>query len=78
MDARNRWMNNIFIERQWKTVKYEDLYLKAYQSLRHAKKSLQVLLTDIIQNTRRPHQGLNDRTLDEVYYESLPDLKQAV
>jgi len=76
MDGRNRWMDNIFIERLWKTVKYEEVYLKAYASITHAKKEL-VKFFDRY-NTRRPHQGLNDRTPDEVYYCTLPKIRDAV
>ena len=40
MDGRNRWMDNIFIERFWKTLKYQEVYLKAYESISHARKEL--------------------------------------
>ena len=40
MDGRNRWMDNIFIERVWKTLKYQEVYLKAYESISHARKEL--------------------------------------
>lgn len=76
MDGRNRWMDNIFIERLWKTVKYEEVYLKAYESISLAKKELERFFDRY--NTRRPHQGLNDKTPDEVYYETLPEIEEVV
>ncbi|MEM4406596.1 MAG: integrase core domain-containing protein [Candidatus Methanomethylicaceae archaeon] len=65
MDGRNRWRDNIFIERLWKTVKYEGVYLKAYQSINRAKRELARFLAGY--DTRRPHQALNGRIPDEVY-----------
>ena len=69
-------MDNIFIERLWKTVKYEEVYLKAYESISHAKKELTRFFDRY--NTRRPHQGLSERTPDEVYWDKLPRIKDAV
>ncbi len=74
MDGRNRWMDNLFIERLWKTVKYEEVYLKAYQAIRHAKEELSRFLDGY--DTGRPHQGLNGRIPDEVYCEILPEVKE--
>jgi putative transposase len=76
MDGLGRWRDNIFIERLWKTVKYEEIYLKAYESISHAKKEL-IQFFDRY-NTRRPHQGLNDRTPDDVYWSTLPNVKDVV
>ncbi len=76
MDGRNRWRDNIFIERLWKTVKYEEIYIKAYESINQAKKELTVFFNKY--NTRRPHQGLGYKTPDEVYYETLTEIKDAV
>jgi putative transposase len=76
MDGQGRWMDNIFIERLWKTVKYEEVYLKAYESISHAKKELTKFFDRY--NTRRPHQGLAGRTPDEVYWDTLPRIKDAV
>jgi len=75
MDGNGRWRDNIFIERLWKTVKYEEIYLKAYESISHAKKELTKFFNRY--NTRRPHQGLNDRIPDGVYMSSLR-LKDAI
>jgi putative transposase len=76
MDGQGRWRDNIVIERLWKTVKYEEIYLKAYESISHAKKELTKFFDRY--NTRRPYQGLNDRTPDDVYWSTLPNVKDAV
>jgi hypothetical protein len=60
----------------YKTVKYEEVYLKAYESITHAKKELTKFFDRY--NARRPHQGLSDRTPDEVYWSTLPGAKDAV
>ena len=69
-------MDNIFIERLWKTVKYEDIYLKAYSSIADVRKWLKVYFERY--NSRRRHQGLGDRTPDEIYLTTLPEAKGAV
>lgn len=76
MVGQGRWRDNVFIERLWKTVKYEEVYLKAYESISHAKKELKKFFDRY--NTRRPHQGLDDRTPDEVYLSALPRQREAV
>ena len=60
MDGQGRWRDNIFIERLWKTVKYQEVYLKAYESISHARKELTKFFDRY--NARRPHQGLDGRT----------------
>ena len=76
MDGRGRWMDNVFIERLWKSVKYEDAYLKAYDSIATARKELANWFTRY--NMRRRHQGLDEKTPDEVYWSILPETKKAV
>jgi putative transposase len=76
MDGQGRWRDNIFIERLWKTVKYEEVYLKAYESIAHAKKELGKFFDRY--NMRRRHQSLDERTPDEVYWNTLPRAKEAV
>ena len=76
MVGQGRWRDNVFIERLWKTVKYEEVYLKVYESISHAKKELKKFFDRY--NTRRPHQGLGDRTPDEVYLSALPRQREAV
>ena len=76
MDGRGRWMDNVFIERLWKSVKYEDVYLKAYDSIATARKELANWFTRY--NMRRRHQGLDEKTPDEVYWSILPEIRKAV
>ncbi|MCX5816801.1 MAG: integrase core domain-containing protein [Proteobacteria bacterium] len=76
MDGQGRWRDNIFIERLWKTVKYEEMYIKAYESITDAKKELKKFFNQ--KNVWRRHQGLDDRTPDEVYWSTLPKMKDAV
>jgi putative transposase len=76
MDGQGRWRDNVFIERLWKTVKYQEVYLKAYESISHARKELTKFFDRY--NMRRPHQGLDDRTPDEVYWSTLPRVRDAV
>jgi len=76
MDGRGRWMDNVFIERLWKSVKYEDVYLKAYNSLVEVRKGLTAWFDRY--NTQRRHQGLDDRTPDEVYWSTLPGVRDAM
>ncbi len=70
MDGQGRWMDNVFIERLWKSVKYEDIYLKAYGSMKELKKGL----TDYFQfyNEKRWHNTFDRKTPAMVYFESLP------
>ena len=76
MDGRGRWMDNVFIERLWKSVKYEDVYLKAYDSIATARKELANWFTRY--NMRRHHQGLDEKTPDEVYRSILPEIRKVV
>ena len=69
MDGRGRWMDNVFIERLWRSVKYEEVYLKGYESIPEARKELAAYFD--FYNHRRRHQGLGDRTPDEVYWSTL-------
>ena len=75
MDGRGSWKDNRMIERLWKTVKYQEVYLKAYESITHARKELKNFFERY--NTRRPHQGLNDRTPDAVYWSTLSKERNA-
>src|SRR5579863_10585704 len=70
MDGKGCWRDNVFVERFWKTIKYEEVYLHAYESVSAAKAGLGRYIT--FYNTRRPHASLDRRTPDEVYFESLP------
>ena len=74
MDGKGSWRDNVFVERLWRTVKYEHVYLHAYDSTREAKTKLSQYFD--FYNQRRPHSRLDRQTPDQVYFESLP-LKQA-
>ncbi len=65
MDGRGRAYDNIFVERFWRTVKYEEIYLKAYQDGQEARQELDNYFR--FYNTERPHQGLENQTPEEVY-----------
>jgi putative transposase len=69
MDGRGRCFDNIFIERLWRTVKYEDIYLKDYQSLWELQCGLSEYFT--FYNTQRRHSALAKRTPAEVYFNEL-------
>ena len=66
MDGRGRARDNIFTERLWRTVKYEEVYLKAYDSVSEARASIARYLA--FYNERRPHSSLDGRTPDEAYF----------
>lgn len=70
MDGKGCWRDNVFVERLWKSVKYEEVYLKAYDSVSAAKASLGSYLA--FYNTRRPHQSLDGKTPDAIYFAGLP------
>jgi len=59
MDGRGRWMDNVFIERLWRSLKYEDVYLKGYADGREAKAGIASWI--VFYNTGRPHQALDGR-----------------
>ena len=74
MDGKGRWMDNVFIERLWRSVKYEDIYLKAYNSMTETKRGLADYFT--FYNETRWHQNFDTKTPAMVYFDSLPQ-KQA-
>lgn len=75
MDGKGCWRDNVFVERLWRTVKYEEVYLKAYDSVAQAKSSLKTYLD--FYNTQRPHQRLDGKTPEEVYFANRPQLPVA-
>jgi putative transposase len=75
MDGKGCWRDNVFVERLWKSVKYEEVYLRAYDSVSEAKASLARYFG--FYNTRRPHQALDGQTPDEIYFNNLPQVKIA-
>jgi putative transposase len=69
MDGQGRWIDNVFVERLWKSVKYEHVYLHAYESVAEAKQQLTSYFT--FYNTRRPHSSLGGMTPDTAYFGKL-------
>ena len=70
MDGKGAWRDNVFVERLWRSVKYEEVYLHAYDSVSDARASIGRYLD--LYNRRRPHSSLDDRTPDQAYYDPLP------
>lgn len=70
MDGRGCWRDNVFVERLWKSVKYEEVYLRAYETVAEAKARLGTYFA--FYNTRRPHQSLDGKTPDAIYFTTLP------
>jgi putative transposase len=68
MDGKGAWRDNVFVERLWRSVKYEEVYLRAYDSVSEARASLGRYLD--LYNRRRPHSSLDDQTPDQAYYGS--------
>jgi putative transposase len=70
MDGRGAWRDNLFAERLWRSVKYEEVYLRAYDSVGDARVSIGRYLD--FYNGKRPHSSLDSRTPDQAYFGSLP------
>jgi len=70
MDGKGRWRDNVFVERFWRTIKYEEVYLRAYETATVAKASLARYIA--FYNEQRPHSSLDGQTPDAVYFTSAP------
>ena len=70
MDGTGAWRDNVFVERLWRTIEYEEVYLKAYDSAPEARASIVRYLA--FYNSGRPHSSLDGRTPDEAYFASQP------
>ncbi len=68
MDGKGRYLDNIFVERLWRSVKYEEVYLKAYQNGTEARNGVSAYLD--LYNRERPHQALGYRTPGQVFEEA--------
>jgi putative transposase len=75
MDGKGCWRDNVFVERLWRSVKYEEVYLYAYDSVPEAKAGLARYFA--FYNTQRPHRSFNGITPDEAYFGSLPEIRTA-
>lgn len=75
MDGRGAWRDNVFVERLWRSVKYEEVYLRAYGSVGEARASIGRYLE--FYNRKRPHSSLDARTPDQAYFGHLPQIAAA-
>ena len=75
MDGKGSWRDNVFVERLWRSVKYEEVYLRAYDSVGEARASLGRYID--FYNRRRPHSSLDRRTPDQAYFAPLPQVAAA-
>jgi len=72
MDGKGAWRDNVFVERLWRTIKYEEVYLHAYDSVPEARAAIGRYLG--FYNSRRPHSSLDGKTPDQAYFnQQLPD-----
>jgi putative transposase len=77
MDGKGAWRDNVFVERLWRTIKYEEVYLRAYDSVSDARQSIGRYLD--LYNRRRPHSSLDGRTPDDAYFghDTMPPIRLA-
>ena len=75
MDGKGSWRDNVFVERLWKSVKYEEVYLHAYDSVGEVRQGLKRYFS--FYNQLRPHSSLDGRTPDMVYFAALPQPQAA-
>ena len=75
MDGTGCWRDNVFVERLWKSIKYEEVYLHAYETVSAAQQGLARYLT--FYNQTRPHRALDGHTPDGVYFDNLPARRTA-
>jgi putative transposase len=75
MDGKGSWRDNVFVERLWRSIKYEEVYLRAYDTVSEARASIGRYLS--FYNTRRPHSSLDRQTPDHAYFNRLPQIAAA-
>jgi putative transposase len=75
MDGKGAWRDNVFVERLWRSIKYEEVYLHAYDSVGQAKFGIARYIS--FYNSRRPHSSLDKQTPDDFYFATLPAINQA-
>ena len=75
MDGKGAWRDNVFVERLWRTIKYEEVYLRAYANVPEARASLARYIG--FYNSRRPHSSLDGKTPDQVYFKLLTPVATA-
>lgn len=75
MDGKGAWRDNVFVERLWRTIKYEEIYLHAYQNVPEARAAIGRYLT--FYNAKRPHSSLDRQTPDQAYFNQLQPIPVA-
>ncbi|CAK7261915.1 transposase (plasmid) [Shinella sp. WSC3-e] len=75
MDGKGAWRDNVFVERLWRSIKYEEVYLHAYKTVSEARAGIGRYLN--FYNTRRPHSSLDRRTPDQAYFNALTPMMVA-
>ncbi|MCK7614951.1 IS3 family transposase [Roseibium sediminicola] len=75
MDGKGAWRDNVFVERLWRSIKYEEVYLHAYKTVSEARAGIGRYLT--FYNTRRPHSSLDRQTPDQAYFNALTPMMAA-
>lgn len=75
MDGKGAWRDNVFVERLWRSIKHEEIYLKAYDTVGEARASIGRYLA--FYNGRRPHSSLDRKTPDQAYFDRLPQTAAA-
>jgi len=75
MDGKGAWRDNVFVERLWRSVKYEEVYLRAYDSVAEARASIGRYLD--FYHRKRPHSSLGGRTPDQAYFDRQPQAQAA-
>ena len=76
MDGKGAWRDNVFVERLWRTIKYEEVYLRAYASVSEARAGIGRYLG--FYNSRRPHSSLDGKTPDQAYFnQPMPEVAAA-
>ncbi|WP_199823815.1 IS3 family transposase [Labrenzia sp. OB1] len=75
MDGKGAWRDNVFVERLWRSIKYEEVYLHAYKTVSEARAGISRYLT--FYNSRRPHSSLDRQTPDQAYFNALTPMMVA-
>ncbi len=75
MDGKGAWRDNVFVERLWRTIKYEEVYLHAYSNVPEARAAIGKYIT--FYNTKRPHSSLDGKTPDQAYFNALSPIPVA-
>ena len=75
MDDKGAWRDKVFVERFWRSIKYKEIYLRAYDTVGETRASIGRYLA--FYNGRRPHSSLDRKTPDQAYFDRLPQIAAA-